>query len=206
MALTELRTPRLLLRAWRDSDREPFAAINADPRVMRWFPSTQDRARSDEGVDRFVALHERLGYTGWAVEVLGSDRGPSPFVGFVGLVPPGWQAPFGHVEPFVEIGWRLSPDWWGLGMATEAAREPLRFAFEDAGITEVVSFTVPPNLASQAVMQRIGMRYDGVFHHPAARPDEWWGPHVLYRVDREAAAVSRSSSGWTDRAGDGPVR
>ncbi len=206
MALTELRTPRLLLRAWRDSDREPFAAINADPRVMRWFPSTQDRARSDEGVDRFVALHERLGYTGWAVEVLGSDRGPSPFVGFVGLVPPGWQAPFGHVEPFVEIGWRLSPDWWGLGIATEAAREALRFAFEDAGITEVVSFTVPPNLASQAVMQRIGMRYDGVFHHPAARPDEWWGPHVLYRVDREAAAVSRSSSGWTDRAGDGPVR
>ena len=76
----------------------------------------------------------------------------------------------------------------------------------DAGITEVVSFTVPPNLASQAGMQRIGMRYDGVFHHPAARPDEWWGPHVLYRVDREAAAVSRSSSGWTDRAGDGPVR
>jgi RimJ/RimL family protein N-acetyltransferase len=197
MALTELRTPRLLLRAWRDSDREPFAAINADPRVMRWFPSTQDRARSDEGVDRFQALHAELGYTGWAVEVLGSDRGPAPLVGFVGLVPPAWPAPFGHVEPFVEIGWRLSADWWGLGIATEAAREALRFGFEEAGLTEVVSFTVPPNLPSQAVMQRIGMRYDGVFHHPKAAAGDWWGPHVLYRVDVEAARAAGDPSGRT---------
>ena len=197
MALTELRTPRLLLRAWRDSDREPFAAINADPRVMRWFPSTQDRASSDAGVDRFAALHEQLGYTGWAVEVLRSDRGPAPFVGFVGLVPPAWSAPFGHVEPFVEIGWRLAVDWWGLGIATEAARESLRFGFEEAGLTEVVSFTVPPNLASQAVMQRIGMRYDGVFHHPRAAADDWWGPHVLYRVDGQAARAAGDPSGRT---------
>ena len=190
MALTELRTPRLRLRAWRDDDREPFAAMNADPRVMRWFPSTQDRARSDEGVDRFIALHQEHGFTGWAVEVLESDRGPAPFVGFVGLVPPSFAAPFGHVEPLVEVGWRLSADWWGLGIATEAARESVRFGLEDVGIPEIVSFTVPPNLASQAVMQRIGMRYDGVFHHPKAKPDEWWGPHVLYRLDRAGLAAS----------------
>ncbi len=193
MALTELRTPRLHLRAWRDSDREPFAAINADPRVMRWFPSTQDRAASDETVDRSIRLHEERGFTSWAVEVLDSERGPAPFVGFVGLVPPAWPAPFGHVEPLVEVGWRLSADWWGLGIATEAARESVRFGLEEVGLPEIVSFTVPPNLASQAVMQRIGMRYDGVFHHPKARPDEWWGPHALYRIDAEGLAASRTA-------------
>ncbi len=197
MALSELRTPRLRLRAWREEDREPFAAINADPRVMRWFPSTQDRARSDEGVDRFVRIHEERGWTAWAVEVVGSERGPAPFVGFVGLVPPDWPAPFGHVEPLVEIGWRLSADWWGLGIATEAAREALRFGLQEAGLTEVVSFTVPPNLPSQAVMQRIGMRYDGVFHHPKATATDWWGPHVLYRVDVEAARAAGDLSGRT---------
>jgi RimJ/RimL family protein N-acetyltransferase len=197
MTLTELRTPRLHLRAWRDEDRAPFAALNADPRVMRWFPSTQDRARSDEGVDRFVELHAERGFTGWAVEVLDSERGPAPFVGFVGLVPPAFAPPFGHVEPLVEVGWRLDAAWWGLGIATEAAHEALRFGFEDAGLTEIVSFTVPPNLASQAVMQRIGMRYDGVFHHPRAAAADWWGPHVLYRVDRDAASAARAASGRT---------
>jgi RimJ/RimL family protein N-acetyltransferase len=164
---------------------------------MRWFPSTQDRARSDEGVDRFAALHEELGYTGWAVEVLESGRGPAPFVGFVGLVPPAFAPPFSHVEPSVEIGWRLSADWWGLGIATEAAREALRFGFEEVGLSEVVSFTVPPNLPSQAVMQRIGMRYDGVFHHPRAGAADWWGPHVLYRVSGDEARAARDESDRT---------
>ncbi len=193
MALTELRTPRLHLRAWRDSDREPHAALNADPRVMRWFPAPLDRAESDAMIDRMNAHHEAHGFGLWAVEVLESERGPCSCVGFVGIVRPAWPAPFGHVEPLVEVGWRLSADWWGLGIATEAARESVRFGLEEVGLPEIVSFTVPPNLASQAVMQRIGMRYDGVFHHPKAKPDDWWGPHALYRIDREGLAASRTT-------------
>ena len=196
MTLTELRTPRLLLRAWREQDREPFAAMNADPRVMRWFPSVQDRATSDAGVDRFAALHAERGYTGWAVEVVESERGPAPFVGFFGLVPPSFEPPFTHAHALVEVGWRLATPWWGLGIATEAAAASVRFGFEEAGLDEILSFTVPPNLASQAVMQRIGMRYDGVFDHPRGA-GEWWGPHVLYRVDAEGARAAWDESGRT---------
>jgi RimJ/RimL family protein N-acetyltransferase len=197
MSRHELRTPRLQLRAWRDSDRAPFAAMNADARVMRWFPSTHPRRVSDETVDRFTRLHDELGYTCWAVEVRESARGPAPFVGFVGLVPPAWEPSFTHDDPCVEIGWRLDARWWGLGIATEAADAALRFAFDGGGLTEVVSFTVPPNLASQAVMQRIGMRYDGVFDHPRAEPGDWWRCHVLYRVTAADLSAVDGASGRT---------
>ncbi|MBI1377465.1 MAG: GNAT family N-acetyltransferase [Frankiales bacterium] len=182
MTRHELRTPRLALRAWREDDLGPFAAMNADERVMRWFPSTMTREQSAASMARFDAVHAELGFTAWAVEVLGSTRGSAPFVGFVGLVPPSFEAPFPHAQPLVEVGWRLAPDWWGLGIATEAAAAALRFGLLDAGLPEVVSFTVPANLASQAVMQRLGMRYDGVFDHPRATPGQWWRPHVLYRA------------------------
>jgi RimJ/RimL family protein N-acetyltransferase len=181
MTRHELRTPRLLLRAWRDSDREPFAALNADPDVMRWFPSTHTREQSDAAVDRFEAHHDRRGFTAWAMEVLDSERGAAPFAGFLGLVEPTFDPPFAHEDPCIEIGWRLARSWWGLGLATEAGRAALGFAFDVAGLDEVVSFTVPPNLRSQGVMQRLGMRYDGVFAHPRAAAGEWWGPHALYR-------------------------
>jgi RimJ/RimL family protein N-acetyltransferase len=197
MTRHELRTPRLHLRAWRESDRAPFAEMNTDPRVMRWFPSTYDRVRSDEGVDRFIALHDELGYTGWAVEVLESERGATPFAGFVGLVPPTFDPPFAHETPCVEVGWRLAADWWGLGIASEAASAALRFAFADAGLTEVVSFTVPANLPSQAVMQRIGMRYDGVFDHPRAQPGDWWRAHALYRATPDDVSGDPAESGRT---------
>ena len=156
--------------------------MNADPRVMRWFPSTMTREQSRASVERFESLHDDYGFTGWAVEVHELGRGAAPFVGFVGLVPASLEAPFAHTDPLVEIGWRLAGGWWGLGIATEAAEAALRFAFDVAGLTEVVSFTVPANIASQAVMQRIGMRYDTVFDHPRAQPGDWWRPHVLYRV------------------------
>ena len=181
MTRHELRTARLRLRAWREEDREPFAAMNADPRVMRWFPSPLTREQSDATMDRFIAQHDQYGYTAWAVEVLESDRGATTFAGFVGLVPPTFEPPFGHAEPCVEIGWRLAAHWWGLGLATEAADAALRWGLIQAGLPEIVSFTVPPNLASQAVMQRIGMRYDGTFEHPRG-VGQWWGPHVLYRA------------------------
>jgi ribosomal-protein-alanine N-acetyltransferase len=182
MTRHELRTPRLLLRAWRESDLEPFAAMNADPAVMRWFPAPLDRAESDAMVERMEAVHDRLGFGLWAVEVLGSVRGAAPFVGFVGLSAPRFELPVEHADPCIEVGWRLARPWWGLGIATEAATESLRFAFDEAGLPEVLSWTVPPNLASQAVMQRLGMRYSGVFEHPLAEPGDWWSTHVLYRT------------------------
>jgi len=197
MTRHELRTPRLSLREWRDSDREPYAAMNADPEVMRWFPSTQSREESDAGVDRFSAHHDEHGYTAWVVEVIESDRGASPFVGFVGLVRPTFDPPFSHVEPCVEVGWRLASAWWGLGIAREAAGAALRVGLLDLGLAEVVSFTVPPNIRSQAVMQRIGMRYDGVFVHPRATGGEWWGPHVLYRATADDLRATTDLSGRT---------
>ena len=197
MTRHELRTPRLSLRAWRDSDREPFAAMNADPRVMRWFPGLMDRAASDAMVDRVEAQHAEHGYTVWAVEVLDSSRGPAPFVGFVGLMRPSFDVPFSHEVPCVEVGWRLDADWWGLGIATEAAAASLRHGLLDLGLPEIVSFTVPANIASQAVMQRIGMRYSGVFHHPRAAADDWWGPHVLYRSTADDLPAPTDPSGRT---------
>ena len=193
----ELRTPRLSLRAWRPSDLEPFAAMNADPRVMRWFPATLDRASSDALAARLESQHAEHGYTCWAVEVLESGRGPAPFVGFVGLMRPSFDPPFSHSVPCVEVGWRLAADWWGLGVATEGARAALRFGLLEVGLAEVVSFTVPANLPSQAVMQRIGMRYDGVFHHPRAALDDWWGPHVVYRATADDLRGSTDPSGRT---------
>lgn len=190
MTRHELRTPRLLLRAWRDSDRAPFAALSADPEVMRWFPSTHTREQSDAAIDRFVEHHERRGYTAWALEVLDSERGATDFAGFLGLVEPTFAPPFRSSEPCVEIGWRLARPWWGLGLATEAGRAALDFAFDEAGLDEVVSFTVPPNLRSQAVMQRLGMTYDGVFVHPRAGAGDWWGPHALYRLSAQDARTA----------------
>ncbi len=192
-----LRTPRLSLRRWRESDRAPFAAMNADPEVMRWFPSTLDRAGSDAMVERIESHHEARGFGLWAVEVRESERGSAGFVGFVGLAVPRFDLPFASADPCVEIGWRLARPWWGLGLATEAAREVLRHGFDDVGLTEVVSFTVPPNLASQAVMQRLGMRYQGVFEHPLAEAGAWWAPHALYRLTVEEWSAPTEGSGRT---------
>jgi RimJ/RimL family protein N-acetyltransferase len=192
-----LRTPRLSLRRWRESDLEPFAVMNADPEVMRWFPATLDRAASDAMVERIEASHDARGFGLWAVEVLESERGAADFVGFVGLAVPRFEPPFDATDPCVEVGWRLARDWWGLGIASEAAEASLRVGFDDAGLTEIVSFTVPPNLASQAVMQRLGMRYGGVFTHPLAGPGDRWAPHVVYRLTVDEWRARTEGSGRT---------
>jgi RimJ/RimL family protein N-acetyltransferase len=177
-----LTTARLLLRGWSDDDREPFARLNGDARVMRYFPGMLDRAQSDAMVDRLQEHEAVHGYTLWVVEVVTSARGASTFAGFTGLVRPTREMPFAHDEPLVEVGWRLLPAWWGLGIATEAARASLAHGFDEAGLREIVSFTVPSNAASQAVMGRVGMTADGDFDHPAAQPHDWWRRHVLYRM------------------------
>lgn len=176
-----LTTDRLLLRRWHGSDRAPFAALNADPEVMRYFPSTRTRAESDALVDRLDAAIEADGFGLWAVE----RRDSGAFVGFVGLSRPSFDpALVGQVE----IGWRLAREAWGQGVATEAAREVVRFAFDPAGadLPALVSFTAAINDPSRRVMRRLGMAHDPAddFEHPALPPGHALRPHVLYRLSR----------------------
>jgi RimJ/RimL family protein N-acetyltransferase len=160
----------VLLRQWRDEDREPFAALNADPEVMRYFPSTMSREQSDAFVDWAGGSIEERGWGLWAVEVVGGAR----FAGFVGLNEPIFM------PDTVEVGWRLAREHWGRGYATEAAREALRFGFD-----ELVAFTVPANMRSRRVMERLGMTHDPAddFDHPRV-PDGPLKRHVLYRLRR----------------------
>ena len=161
------------LRAWRDADRAPFAALNADAEVMRHFPAPLSPAQSDAMIDRIVAHHHRHGFGLWALEVDGR------FAGFVGLSTATFDAPF---TPAVEIGWRLARWAWGRGAATTAARRVLDAA-PRFGVDEVLSFTATSNERSAAVMRRIGMvrDLDGDFEHPNVPEGSALRPHVLYR-------------------------
>jgi RimJ/RimL family protein N-acetyltransferase len=181
-----LRTERLLLRRWREEDRQPFADLNADPEVMRHFPAPLTRAESDWLADLADRELGDRGYGLWAVEVPGAD----PFIGFVGLSRARFQA---HFAPAVEVGWRLARRAWGRGYAAEAAQAALAAGFEQAGLVEIVSFTVPGNARSRAVMDRLGMGRDPAddFDHPALPEGHPLRRHVLYRLRREDWLAAR---------------
>ncbi len=180
--MTELRTPRLLLRPWRDTDLAPFAALNADPEVRRWFAGTLTREESDAQAAQLQEHITTHGFGFWAVEAPGT----APFIGFVGLKHVAFAAPF---APAVEIGWRLARAHWGQGYATEAARAALAHAFGPLDLKEVVSFAVPGNQASRRVMERIGMTHDpgGGFDYPGLPEGHPFRHHVLYRAWRPGA-------------------
>ncbi|HET6380945.1 MAG TPA: GNAT family N-acetyltransferase [candidate division Zixibacteria bacterium] len=175
-----IRTERLILRSWREEDRAPFAALNADPEVREHFPGTLTAAESDALVDVIVAHWAERGWGPWAVEV----PGVAPFIGFVGLMVTDHLG-----EPMVEVGWRLARRCWGRGYASEGAREALRFGFRGLGLAEIVSFTVPHNLRSRRVMERIGMRRAPWldFDHPRVDPVAYphLVRHVVYLATRE---------------------
>jgi RimJ/RimL family protein N-acetyltransferase len=185
----EVRTERLLLRGWRETDRAPFAALNADPAVVEHLAGPIDRAASDAFADRIAAHWATHGWGLWAVEV----PNVAPFIGYVGL----WPLPLA-LNPPVEIGWRLAAAHWGHGYATEAARACLAVAFDSLNLSRLHSITVPQNRRSIAVMERIGMTRvpDGDFDHP--RVDPATHPHlvrhVLYRLTREAWLAARRPS------------
>lgn len=176
-----LTTARLVLRPWRDEDLAPFAALNADPRVMAFFPGTLNRTASDALAARIRDHFDRHGFGVWAVDA----PGVAAFVGFVGLARPTFQAPF---MPCVEIAWRLAAEHWGRGYATEAARAALAFGFDALGLDEIVSFTVRDNLPSRRVMERLGMTHapGDDFEHPVLPRGHRLRPHVLYRLRRVA--------------------
>lgn len=176
--LIEFDTKRLRLRQWCAADREPFAVLNADPKVMEFFPAPLDRAASDAMADRCQSLIAERGWGFWAVETMDTQE----FIGFVGLHTPAPELPF---SPCVEVGWRLAFQHWGKGFATEAARGALHVGFELLGLPEIVSFTPVRNLRSRAVMDRLGMQETaGTFEHPHVPLGSVLRQHCLYRLSR----------------------
>ena len=182
--LLEFQTERLRLRQWRDSDLEPFAALNANPKVMEFFPEPLSGHASNEMAETIRSLIKQRGWGFWAVEVKGAE----PFIGFCGLHVPVAAMPF---SPCVEIGWRLSFAHWGNGYASEAARGALDMGFQQLGLSEIVSFATVGNLRSRGVMERIGMTYSGEFEHPSLPESSPLRPHVLYRLQREQWEVEK---------------
>jgi RimJ/RimL family protein N-acetyltransferase len=176
-----LETERLIIRPWKDEDREPFARLNADRQVMRYFPSVLTREKSDALIE---IARERTQADGFCFSPI-EEKVTGAFLGFVGLSRPRYARPL-PFDPCVEIGWRLARFAWGQGYATEAARAWVGFGFETLGLDEIVSFTTVTNEPSQRVMQRLGMHRDpnDDFLHPAIVPGHPLEPHVLYRLSR----------------------
>jgi ribosomal-protein-alanine N-acetyltransferase len=185
---TELPADRLILRRWRPADRAPFAALNADPVVMEYYPSTLTAAESDAAVDRIEETFAGEGMGLWAVEV----PGIAPFIGYTGLWTARFPAPF---TPAVEVGWRLDRAYWGRGYATEAAGMAIADGFTRLQLKEIVSFTAVVNLRSRRVMEKLGMTRDPAedFDHPNVEVGHRLRPHVLYRLRASHWIDSRPS-------------
>ena len=183
-----LRTDRLLMRRWREADRDPHAAMNADPEVMRYFPAVADRAASDASIGRMEALFDRQGFGLWALELAETGE----FLGFTGLNPMPYGVPGAGG---MEVGWRLARRAWHCGYATEAATAAVGVAFDGAGLDELWSMTAVLNTPSQAVMRRIGMTWYADFEHPRIERGHRLRPHVVFRLQRPRAGEAGSGSG-----------
>ena len=182
-----IHTDRLILRRWQASDVEPFAALNADPRVMEFLGPVMGRTASDDVAARIRRELAQRDYGLWAAEI----PGVAPFIGFIGLNPVDWP-PLG---PAVEIGWRLAYDYWGKGYASEGAREVIRYSFETLELNDLIAFTTVANRRSRKVMERIGMTRDPErdFDHPHLGKDDPLRPHVVYWVGRDAWMAKNKS-------------
>jgi RimJ/RimL family protein N-acetyltransferase len=174
-----IETERLLIREWRDKDREPFFRINSDPEVMRHIRPVQDRQESDDAVERQRGLQARHGYCFWALE----RKADRAFLGFCGFRP---GVPGTPIEDDLEIGWRLGSGHWGRGYAREAASACLDWAFATLGVSRVVSITVPADVRSWRLMERVGMirREDLDFLHPTLPDGDPLKPHIAYARER----------------------
>ena len=171
-----IETDRLILRTWREEDAEPYFYLNQDPKVIEFLrgPLSMDQVKDFMTVTN--EHQEKYGYSLWASVLKESNE----FIGFIGLNYIDWKA---HFTPAVEVGWRLALQYWGKGFATEGAKAALDFGFRECGLTEIVSFTVPANVRSIHVMEKIGMKRDfnGDFAHPKLPVDHPLSQHILYR-------------------------
>ena len=180
-----LQSNRLILRQWTDRDLVPFAALNADPDVMAYFPATLSKAQSDDVAKTMQSLIAQRGWGLWAVEV--PDQ--AGFIGFVGLHIPANDLP---CSPCVEIGWRLAKAHWGRGYACEAAEAALGYAFQELGLAEVLSFTAVGNQRSESVMKKVGMSNTGTnFQHPNIDAGHPLREHLLYRITAQKWSQGR---------------
>jgi RimJ/RimL family protein N-acetyltransferase len=176
-----LRTERLLLRRWCAKDLDPLTQLCADPLVMEHFPAPLSAEQADDLLQRLELSFQRHGFGFWAVEVTGEG----PLIGFVGLNPVDSSLSF---APAVEIGWRLGREYWGLGLAFEAAQVALRYGFEELAQHEIVAYTAARNTRSRRLMERLGMTHDATeeFNHPQIDVGDPLAPHVLYRITAPA--------------------
>lgn len=173
--MSTLTTQRLILRPWRPEDLEPFAQLNADPRVMEYYPSTLNREESDRFAERIRKEFLQEGWGLWAVSVTGI----SDFIGYIGLSRVKHPYPF---APAVEIGWRLAHDHWGKGYATEGAKAAIKYGFDKVGLNEIVSFTSVQNMRSRRIMEKLGMLHKDDFDHPKLPEGHPLRRHVLYQL------------------------
>lgn len=175
--MIEILTPRLKLREWQAEDKETFFQINSDPKVMEFMPKILSREESDNFIERIKLHFKEHDFGLFAVELITSNK----FMGFVGLSIPQFQADF---TPCVEIGWRLGTEYWGKGYATEGAKAVLNYGFQELKLSEIVSFTVPKNVRSRKVMERVGMRWVDEFYHPLLPSGHPLSKHILYKITR----------------------
>lgn len=178
--MTVLTTPRLILRPWKETDLPYFTALNADPRVMEYFPSTKTSEETFQEYQRICNYISEFGWGFWAAELKESGQ----FIGFIGIKNVTFETAF---TPAVEIGWRLAYDFWGKGYAPEGAQAALDFGFNTLNLQEIVSFTPTSNARSQSVMRKIGMVYhpNESFEHPWLPKGHPLSTHVLYRISKK---------------------
>lgn len=181
--MTNLRTQRLLLRPWKESDFEAFAKLNADIDVMAYFPHTLSQNESDAMAERIKKGIEEKGWGLWAASIVGG----ADFIGFIGLNIPLFEADF---MPAVEVGWRLAKEFWGKGYATEGALAAIDYGFNVLKLEKIISFTTPLNTKSLAVMHKLAMQPAGEFEHPKIPKSHPLRRHLLYSIHKEKKALS----------------
>ena len=176
---TVIETERLILRAWRPEDRAPFLAINQDPKVMEFLRAPWGAQDLEEFIERMEKQNSQFHYMAWAVELKSTGN----LIGSIGLHNVQFEA---HFTPAVEILWRLGSAYWGQGLASEGANATLEYGFKTLHLPEIVAFTVPKNLRSQRVMDKIGLKRDlqGDFLNPFVDPTHALAYNILYRLKR----------------------
>ena len=173
----QFTSERLGFRNWKETDKEPFAKMNADKKVMEFFPAIRTKQESDDLVDRLSKHYIEFGFTFYAVEEIKTKQ----FIGFIGMINTSFEAYF---TPCVEIGWRLQKESWNKGYATEGAKRCIKYGFKELELKEIYAITPLKNQPSENVMQKIGMQKQGTFEHPKIEEGHWLKTEMLYKIEK----------------------